>query len=636
MYKIFVNNNANRTKIFDAREPLDWRCLSPTLSLEANSAGTLTMTMTPGGIGYGTLSSFTTYVEVWEEGANVPTWDGRVLDLSEDFYGQQSITCEGAMSYLTDVYITDSIAMPPNTVYATNYVLDIYNNACTGDRAIKVGSIVMLDISLDKQTNKSCFDILKAIADETGGIFYITYGIEKIEGHDTIVRYLNFTTKDYMTGTSKQTIEFGANLLNFTKAESISNLCTWLAPLGKSTTENDVTKYTNIKSVNDGSEWLIDVDLYNMYGKIMRTIEFNDIESPATLKELGKKFFAESVYKELTYTVNGVDLHLTKPNVQPIKCLDLIEIKSKPHNVDIVMPVMSCTIALDDPGASTFELSQTVQRTMTADQRDLKAGIAKELQISTDSILTEALDNAGRMILSATTGYITIEQKEDAADALYISNTKDYKVATNFWVWNQNGLGHFKKGVNEDPSANVAITMDGQIVANFITAGQMSADRIYGGTYTAGGQANQNGTISIRDASNSQKGIINNEGLAFYGAGNLYSKLTTDAKLSLGDADYSEPGIQIYGNVGLAGANECVGVITGKTIIFNVSKSSGRGIWVGEYGDDPQSRITMTKTIKIKDEKGGTHELEFLHGFLMNHTYTDPPKEDEEEEKTES
>ncbi|MBP7332713.1 MAG: hypothetical protein KBA08_10535, partial [Firmicutes bacterium] len=58
---------------------------------------------------------------------------------------------------------------------------------------------------------------------------------------------------------------------------------------------------------------------------------------------------------------------------------------------------------------------------------------------------------------------------------MYISNDKDYTKATKLWKWNINGLAYSNDG---GETFGLAMTMDGAIVADFITAGILNADLI--------------------------------------------------------------------------------------------------------------------------------------------------------------
>lgn len=94
-------------------------------------------------------------------------------------------------------------------------------------------------------------------------------------------------------------------------------------------------------------------------------------------------------------------------------------------------------------------------------------------QITPNSILQAAQENATNLITQAMGGYIYKTQNE-----LYIMNTNDPQTATKVWRWNINGLGYSSTGINGP--YGLAMTMDGSIVADFITTGHLNTNVIEG------------------------------------------------------------------------------------------------------------------------------------------------------------
>lgn len=100
--------------------------------------------------------------------------------------------------------------------------------------------------------------------------------------------------------------------------------------------------------------------------------------------------------------------------------------------------------------------------------------IKREVEsIDTASILNEAKEDATNLIATAMGGYIYKTQSE-----LYIMDTNDPTTAQKVWRWNINGLGYSSTGVNGP--YGIAMTMDGQIVADFITTGKLDTSVIEG------------------------------------------------------------------------------------------------------------------------------------------------------------
>ncbi|MBQ1572541.1 MAG: tail fiber domain-containing protein, partial [Clostridiales bacterium] len=149
-------------------------------------------------------------------------------------------------------------------------------------------------------------------------------------------------------------------------------------------------------------------------------------------------------------------------------------------------------------------LSGNVQtgRTLTSQTQGTQEAIKKIP--SKSSILEAAKKNALEILNGTEGGYVTFETNaDDQITELRIANNLDINQATKCWKWNLGGLGYMSRDTASDPWAVVtAATMDGEIVADFITTGTMLADRILGGTLKLGGYNNENGIAEVYDSDN--------------------------------------------------------------------------------------------------------------------------------------
>ena len=136
----------------------------------------------------------------------------------------------------------------------------------------------------------------------------------------------------------------------------------------------------------------------------------------------------------------------------------------------------------------------------------------------------EAIEKATELLTKFNGGYVVKKDGE-----LFIADNEDIDKAQHIWRWNINGLGYSSTGI--DGPYGLAITMDGKIVADFITTGTMSAERINGGTLKLGGNNNTNGSIQVVDASGknlvsiSKDGLILSNGTKLIGNGGVLSNL---------------------------------------------------------------------------------------------------------------
>lgn len=159
-----------------------------------------------------------------------------------------------------------------------------------------------------------------------------------------------------------------------------------------------------------------------------------------------------------------------------------------------------------------FEIG-TIQRSIG---NSINLNTQKVEEISPSSILQSAKNDATSQINTAMGGYIVKTQTD-----LYIMDTPDTATAQNVWRWNINGLGFSSTGVNGP--YQTAMTADGKIVADMITTGTMSADRITGlkdiilNEYGAFIHVNEEeGTIEFGQTDSQYKLVVDNDGVTIY------------------------------------------------------------------------------------------------------------------------
>ena len=145
-----------------------------------------------------------------------------------------------------------------------------------------------------------------------------------------------------------------------------------------------------------------------------------------------------------------------------------------------------------------------------------------------DSVtLEDAIANATTWITGGNGGYVLIHRDESGRPYEFIiSDTETITANTaKVWRWNINGLGYSSTGY--DGTFTTAITADGRIVADFISAGALDANKIEvrnlnatmftGAMIQLGGYQNQDGTLVLRNSQNSIIGILDTNGMEFFG-----------------------------------------------------------------------------------------------------------------------
>lgn len=119
-----------------------------------------------------------------------------------------------------------------------------------------------------------------------------------------------------------------------------------------------------------------------------------------------------------------------------------------------------------------FELGTIVPNFVNQSSNEVQK-IVKTLEVLPKNLLEQAQRNATEQLTSALGGYVYKTQNE-----LFIMDTDNVLTAEKVWRWNLNGLGYSSTGI-EGPYG-LAMTQDGQIVADFITTGELAVERITG------------------------------------------------------------------------------------------------------------------------------------------------------------
>ena len=109
--------------------------------------------------------------------------------------------------------------------------------------------------------------------------------------------------------------------------------------------------------------------------------------------------------------------------------------------------------------------------------------VLRKLRRTNATDLNNAIDTATKLITGADGGFVRfIYDENDVLSEIVIMDTDDIATATQVWRWNQGGLGYSSNGYAGPYT--LAMTQDGAIVADFITAGTMSANVMRAGILT--------------------------------------------------------------------------------------------------------------------------------------------------------
>lgn len=349
MYTIFCDGQL----VYDPRLLNEkYIIISPTLTKEVNKAGSLEFVLPRDNPIYDKYLKLKSIFTVYED--EKPIWRGRAISDEKTFYSNKDVFCEGCLAFLNDIpYPPYDFSGGITKQQYLSKLMEHYLQNCSDYRKIYLGNVIVKDdASPIKKKSTDYVNILDDISStllEENEERYIT---TRLENENIFVDYY-----EDKSNVSYQTIEFGKNLLDLTEYIDVSNVYTRLIPLGK---ELEDGTYTDIRSVNDGKEYIRSEMAENLFGIITKVEKFNDIEDPETLKKQGETSLDEYIKSSLTITIKAVDLRKAGVNVDFIDVGKYAKIISKPHGIDEYYLCSKITLDLNDSSNDEYVFGITM------------------------------------------------------------------------------------------------------------------------------------------------------------------------------------------------------------------------------------------------------------------------------------
>ncbi|MEE0858895.1 MAG: phage tail spike protein [Acutalibacteraceae bacterium] len=484
MYKITLKPK-NETRIYTLH---DLTCnnlvlINPKLSLALNKTGTLTFNVPATHPYYDKIAKMQCEITVYKN--NKIIYVGRPLNSDEDFYKTSSVTCEGILAYLID-----SIQRPytynGNIHGFFSALLENHNNYM-GNNSYKKFTLGICDVAdSNNYINRSDSNYTNTL-NTLNQKLIATHGGYLGVRFENNMRYLDY--KSQAGKQNKQIIRFADNLLDLTRYIKSDNLITAIIPLGAETTEegiNNTKKRVTIESVNNGKDYLVDDIAVEQFGLIYGTVEFDDVTLPSNLKTKAQKYLDENKNLSLTIELSAVDLSVLNADIEGFCLGDYVRVISAPHNLDSYFLLSEYEIDLVDPSQNTITLGKTLSKlssTVNKNQSEATINLIKQTN-ALNADIENAVENATNLITGNNGGYLYIKKNEDGQpEELYILDTPAIDDAQNVIRLNKNGFGFSHTGYNG--TFTNAWTIDGSLVADFITTGSLNASLIKTGKITS-------------------------------------------------------------------------------------------------------------------------------------------------------
>ena len=273
------------------------------------------------------------------------------------------------------------------------------------------------------------------------------------------------------------TIRYGKNLTDINEDSDDSNLATGIYPFWTDSQGGNLVvcdppiinapgtyDFTRIITVDFSGEWDEPPTPEQLKARAETYVSANQIGVP--------KVSLEVSFVQLEQTLDFADLRL----LEKVDLCDTVTVQYEALGVDATAKVIRI---------ETDVLRERYNEVELGDARGSLADtiISQGQQIQqkpSKSDLQQAVSGATDLITGAKGGYIKVNRDGNGQPyEILIMDAPDMATAQNVWRWNNGGLGFSRSGVN-GPYL-LAMTQDGQIVADFITSGILNANILQAG-----------------------------------------------------------------------------------------------------------------------------------------------------------
>lgn len=291
------------------------------------------------------------------------------------------------------------------------------------------------------------------------------------------------------------TIEYGKNLTDIQQERNITEAYTHILPYAmyteKTDSENGSAESTDIVvtltekvlplaiAENVGHQKALIVNLSDMFGKDEEMTE-------QALRNKANQYIASHDglgTPKVNIKASFVSLWQTEEykNIAPLERVQLCDtvtvrfvklgISAKAKVIKTVYDTLNEKYKSVELGEARSSFADTVLEQENA-LNDLVTVVRKGFSNATEE-MKKAIAEATALITGNLGGYVVLHPADKPQEIL-IMDTPDINTAVHVWRWNSSGLGYSSTGYNGE--YGLAITMNGAIVADFITAGTLDGN----------------------------------------------------------------------------------------------------------------------------------------------------------------
>ena len=317
MIQLYVDD----TLVYDSRVKAT-ALLGLKAQLGLNKGGAATIVLPPNHPAYNDFISYRSIVRIYRDG--VLRFRGRALYPTDDFMLTRTITCEGERCFLRDgIHRPYTYTDTPANIFTQ--VIGLYNAQVEAFKQFVVGTISGISteaITLESEEAEPFSATVDKLVEVCGGyiIFTTNQSGQRVINWYESIGYSN-----------QQVIEFGANIVDFSRTTANSDLATVIIPYGAK--DESTGKRLTIEAENGGLDFIRDDEAVALRGVISKVVYWDEIITPDALLTKARQYLNASKNLIASLELTAIDLSLLDKNIDSFMVGDIIKVRSKPHGV---------------------------------------------------------------------------------------------------------------------------------------------------------------------------------------------------------------------------------------------------------------------------------------------------------------
>lgn len=403
MYIVTIQDGNTQTEIHNEH----YKLMSGSIVKGINTIDSFSFTVLPDNPGFGNLKDFTTLVTVYNTRRKRYEFQGRVLCTSTQMNANglitQEATCESLFGFLCDS-IQPYIEEKNWTVYELLYHIITTHNAQVEEyKRFNMGTVDVPDppdgLLVGLQRENSWDAIMKKLVEKVGGELSF-----KVVNGNTFIDY-----KQSLGAEKTTEIALSRNMKSIIKEKDPSAFITRLIPLGAKISDGSEERL-DITSINNGKNYIDDIDAIAEYGIHVGYAEFDDVTDASTLWNKGQEWLKNNNKVLIKYSITALDLSILGLDMDDFEVCNTYPLKNKLLGIDDKARINKKTIDVCDESKTTIEIGESF-KSLSELQREQMVSLNKVSQNITDIIRNYATNEKLTAEINRTLS--VIEQTEN-------------------------------------------------------------------------------------------------------------------------------------------------------------------------------------------------------------------------------